>query len=374
MTTMNSTLYNRYGKRLFDLALAVPATILLAPFLALVAILVRITLGRGVLYKQVRPGYLAQPFVLYKFRTMVDIYDDQGNLLPDKERLTWIGIWLRRLSIDELPQLWNVLRGDVSIVGPRPQLIKYVERCSPEQMRRHDVKPGITGWAQVNGRNSITWEERFMLDVWYVDNANFLLDVEILWRTIWVVLSQAGISAHGHATMPEFLGAHGHLAAATAGGSGNFADLEAFDDADEDAAEDWSESEEFVPPRHRELVTIGREVRLDGPANGSYEDELLPSFNSSRSALLAVGNSNHADALLVDGVLHGPAFTRPEVNGHATNGHAINGHGRNGHAINGHDAHAANGESSNGHGVNGHAKHDAAEPLAAEAVVTRKPR
>jgi lipopolysaccharide/colanic/teichoic acid biosynthesis glycosyltransferase len=364
---MNNTFYRRYGKRLFDLSLTVPTLILLAPFLAIIALIVRVGLGRGVLYKQTRPGLHAKPFVVYKFRTMVDLYDDQGHLLPDKERMTRLGNWLRRLSIDELPQLWNVIRGDISIVGPRPQLMKYVQRCSAEQMRRHEVRPGITGWAQVNGRNSISWEERFMHDVWYVDNKSFWLDLIILWRTVWVVLSQAGISAHGHATMPEFLGTHGpHLAVAGAGINGSVTALTEDDAALLASANEWPRGHEFAAPPRREFVSLGADSRLNHLSADSYDAELRPANSSSRSSLLAA-NGRHADAVLVDGVLHGPSYMNGHVNPHGTNGHGTNGR-------------AVNGQHVNGGGRNGHANHEESNLVGVESAavleanIARKPR
>jgi lipopolysaccharide/colanic/teichoic acid biosynthesis glycosyltransferase len=167
---------------------------------------VRQELGSPVLFRQVRPGLGGKPFVMYKFRTMTEERDEQGNLFPDEKRLTPFGAFLRAWSLDELPELFNVLKGDMSLVGPRPLLMQYLDRYTPEQFRRHEVKPGITGWAQVNGRNALSWEEKFKLDVWYVDNWTIWLDLKILWLTLVKVLRREGISAHGHATMPEFKG------------------------------------------------------------------------------------------------------------------------------------------------------------------------
>ena len=161
-------------------------------------------LGKPILFAQVRPGLKGSPFRLYKFRTMKNIYDKQGRLLPDEERLTGLGRFLRSTSLDELPELWNVLKGDMSIVGPRPLLMQYLERYTPEQARRHEVKPGITGWAQVNGRNAISWEEKFKLDVWYVDNGSMWLDLKIIGMTAWKILKREGISQEGQATAEEF--------------------------------------------------------------------------------------------------------------------------------------------------------------------------
>lgn len=158
------------------------------------------------LFRQMRPGLHGEPFTLYKFRTMTDARDADGNLLPDAQRLTRFGRFLRSTSLDELPELWNVLKGDMSLVGPRPLLMQYLERYTPEQKRRHEVRPGITGWAQVNGRNAITWEEKFALDVWYVDNQSLWLDLRILMLTVWKVLRREAISQAGNATMTEFMG------------------------------------------------------------------------------------------------------------------------------------------------------------------------
>jgi lipopolysaccharide/colanic/teichoic acid biosynthesis glycosyltransferase len=195
-------------KRLFDLLIASLALILLAlPLLALVW-LVRRKLGSPVLFSQVRPGLHAKPFTMVKFRSMTDERDPDGMLLPDAQRLTPFGRFLRASSLDELPELWNVLRGDMSLVGPRPLLMEYLPLYTPEQARRHEVRPGITGWAQVNGRNAISWADKFALDVWYVDHRSLWLDVRILWRTVRKVLVRDGISAPGDATMPKFEGIH----------------------------------------------------------------------------------------------------------------------------------------------------------------------
>ncbi|NOY98037.1 MAG: sugar transferase [Chloroflexi bacterium] len=194
------------SKRLFDLALTILGLLIVLPILLLVAALVRVFLGRPVLFRQQRPGYKGRPFFIYKFRTMTGGRDADGNLLPDSERLTRLGRFLRAASLDELPELFNVLRGEMSLVGPRPLLMAYLPRYSPEQMRRHDVLPGITGWAQVNGRNDITWPEKFRLDVWYVDHWSFWLDIKILWLTIWKVFKREGISQTGEATTAYFMG------------------------------------------------------------------------------------------------------------------------------------------------------------------------
>jgi len=197
---------NPTSKRIFDLALTIPGIILISPLLAVVALLVLIFHGQPVLFKQVRPGYCARPFAVWKFRTMTDARDDQGNLLPDQTRLTRLGHFLRSYSLDELPELFNVLRGEMSLVGPRPLLLQYLERYSSEQARRHDVLPGMTGWAQINGRNAISWEDKFKLDVWYVDHWSLGLDVKILLATIWKVIRREGISQEGFATAEEFWG------------------------------------------------------------------------------------------------------------------------------------------------------------------------
>ncbi len=193
-------------KRAFDLLVSAVLLVVLSPVLALVAMLVALRLGRPVLFTQRRPGLHAQPFTLMKFRTMTDVRGPDGVLLPDGERLTSFGRFLRSTSLDELPELWNVLRGDMSLVGPRPLLEAYLPRYSSQQARRHEVRPGLTGWAQVNGRNATTWEERFEMDVWYVDHRSMRLDLQILWWTARAVVSRHGVSADGHATMPEFQG------------------------------------------------------------------------------------------------------------------------------------------------------------------------
>lgn len=193
-------------KRSFDFVVALVLLSLLAPLIFLLALLIRARLGSPVLFRQQRPGLNGRPFMLYKFRSMSDERDEHGALLPDHVRLGPLGCGLRRLSLDELPQLWNVLRGDMSLVGPRPLLMQYLQRYSAHQARRHDVRPGITGWAQVNGRNAISWEARFDLDVWYVDNRSFLLDMRILAMTLSKVFGSRDTSAQGHVTMPEFMG------------------------------------------------------------------------------------------------------------------------------------------------------------------------
>ncbi len=199
-------MYRVLGKRLLDLAITIPALVVLTPILLLLALLVRRSMGAPVVFWQQRPGLAGQPFTLYKFRTMTDARDSQGNLLPDAERLPPFGRFLRSTSLDELPELWNVLRGDMSLVGPRPLLMQYLDRYSPEQARRHEVRPGITGWAQVNGRNALTWEQKFALDVWYVDHLSLWLDLKIMVMTVWKILKREGISQPGQATMEEFQG------------------------------------------------------------------------------------------------------------------------------------------------------------------------
>lgn len=193
-------------KRFFDLFVAGTVLILAFPLFLFGLLVVLITMGRPVFFQQMRPGWKGRPFLLYKFRTMLNTFDANGQALPDVERLTRWGILLRRTSIDELPQLINVLRGDMSLVGPRPLLMEYLPLYSAEQMRRHEVRPGITGWAQVNGRNALGWDERLGLDVWYVDNCSFTLDLKILALTVRKVLVRDGISAEGVATMKKFTG------------------------------------------------------------------------------------------------------------------------------------------------------------------------
>jgi len=194
------------AKRALDLLLAGTALVLTSPSLAIAMLVIRVADGSPVLFRQIRPGYKGRPFTLYKLRTMSNATDDAGTPAPDAVRLTQVGQALRKLSIDELPQLWNVVRGDMSLVGPRPLLMRYLDRYTPEQARRHAVKPGITGWAQINGRNAITWEEKFKLDTWYVDNHSFWLDLRILAITAARVLRRHGVSQEGYATMPEFMG------------------------------------------------------------------------------------------------------------------------------------------------------------------------
>ena len=193
-------------KRSFDLVLGVVGAIVALPLIILIALLVRVDVGAPALFRQLRPGRCGVPFELVKFRTMRDACDAGGKALPDAERLTRIGALLRRTSLDELPELWNVICGDMSLVGPRPLLMEYLPLYTREQARRHDVRPGLTGWAQINGRNALGWEEKFRLDVWYVDNQSLLLDVKILMLTVLKVIRREGISALGEATMPRFTG------------------------------------------------------------------------------------------------------------------------------------------------------------------------
>ena len=193
-------------KRTVDLIVSFALLTAFSPLLFAVGILLFLTMGRPILFRQRRAGRYGRPFIVYKFRTMTDERDTQGQPVADRERVTRVGRLLRLLSIDELPQLWNVLRGDMSLVGPRPLLMQYLERYSAEEMRRHQVKPGMTGWAQVNGRNATSWQERFALDVWYVENWSLALDARILVRTLWTVLTGEGVAHGGHVSMPEFLG------------------------------------------------------------------------------------------------------------------------------------------------------------------------
>ena len=195
-----------FAKRHFDLAAAILALAVLSPLLFSLAALVRVCLGSPVLFRQRRPGLRGKPFVLYKFRTMAETCDAQGDLLPDEKRLTPFGRFLRSTSLDELPALLNVLRGEMSIVGPRPLLMRYLDRYTPEQRRRQEVKPGITGWAQVNGRNNLSWEDKFALDVWYVDHQALALDLKIVLLTLWKTFTREGISPAGQMTMEEFFG------------------------------------------------------------------------------------------------------------------------------------------------------------------------
>ena len=193
-------------KWIADRLISAIALLVLSPILLIVAIAIYIRMGKSVIFAQPRPGKDGRIFTFYKFRTMTDERDPNGNLLPDGQRLTALGQFLRQTSLDELPQLWNVLRGDMSFVGPRPLMVEYLERYSPEQARRHEVLPGITGWSQINGRNAIAWQEKFELDVWYVDRWSLWLDVKIFFLTVWKVLRQEGITQSGHATIEDFMG------------------------------------------------------------------------------------------------------------------------------------------------------------------------
>ena len=204
--TSRLTGYSRLIKSILDKLVAAIALLIFSPILLTVAIAIYIRMGRPIFFTQPRPGKDSKIFSFYKFRTMTDERDVDGNLLPDAQRLTTVGQFLRKTSLDELPQLWNVLKGDMSLVGPRPLLVRYLNRYTPEQARRHQVKPGITGWVQVNGRNNRAWEEKFKLDVWYVDNWSLWLDLKILFLTVFKVLQQDGISQEGYTTSEEFQG------------------------------------------------------------------------------------------------------------------------------------------------------------------------
>ncbi len=199
---------NHLIKRLIDIVGALAGLVILSPVLAAVAVGVARAMGRPILFRQQRPGLHGQPFTLLKFRTLTNDKDAHGNLLPDADRLTRFGQFLRRASLDELPELINVLKGEMSLVGPRPLLMKYLERYTAEQVRRHEMRPGITGWAQVNGRNALTWEEKFKLDVWYVEHHSLWLDLKVLALTLLKVAKSEGISAEGQATMLEFIGSN----------------------------------------------------------------------------------------------------------------------------------------------------------------------
>lgn len=193
-------------KRILDISLTILGVTIASPVLITVGLLVWIFNGWPIIFRQTRPGYRGQPFQVYKFRTMSNVRDERGNLLPDSERLTPLGRFLRSTSLDELPEMFNVLRGEMSLVGPRPLLMQYLDRYSTEQARRHDVQPGITGWAQINGRNVLTWEDKFRMDVWYVDHWSIGLDVKILLFTLWKVLKREGINQPGHISAEEFMG------------------------------------------------------------------------------------------------------------------------------------------------------------------------
>jgi len=197
------------SKRLLDLALTIPGLVLISPLLLVISLLLLIFHGRPVIFRQLRPGYRGRPFYVYKFRTMTEDHDELGNLLPDTHRLTHLGSFLRTTSLDELPEFILVLSGKMSLVGPRPLLMQYMDRYKPEQARRHEALPGITGWAQINGRNTLTWEDKFRYDVWYVEHWSFWLDVKILAITLWKVLKREGINQPGRATSDEFMGYDG---------------------------------------------------------------------------------------------------------------------------------------------------------------------
>jgi sugar transferase EpsL len=196
------------AKRILDLILSLPALLIISLLMIFMGVVTKQTIGSPVLFRQKRPGLQGKPFTLYKFRTMTEARDQHGQLLPDDQRLTRFGKFLRRTSLDELPELFNVLKSDMSLVGPRPLLMQYLDRYTPEQARRHEVKPGITGWAQVNGRNAITWEQKFEHDVWYVDHMSLALDLKIIGMTLWKMLKMEGINQPGHATAQEFMGTH----------------------------------------------------------------------------------------------------------------------------------------------------------------------
>jgi len=195
-----------WKKRIFDLVLCSFSCFVILPVVVIIAMAAFISMGHPIIFKQLRPGKDGKPFYLYKFRTMLELKDDKGDYLPDEKRLTAFGRFLRRYSLDELPELWNVIKGDMSLVGPRPLLMEYIGYYTPEQARRHEVKPGITGWAQINGRNSISWEEKFKLDVWYVDNWNIGLDIIIIFLTFSKVFRGEGINQPGKATVDYFRG------------------------------------------------------------------------------------------------------------------------------------------------------------------------
>lgn len=206
VTVAEKRMYDRLIKRLIDLVLSGLALLVLSPLYLILAILVRVKLGSPVLFSQERPGKNEKVFRMYKFRSMTDARDANGDLLPDEERLTHFGMMLRATSLDELPELWNIFKGDMSIVGPRPLLVRYLPRYNERQRRRHEVRPGLTGWAQVNGRNAISWEQKFEYDVEYVEKESFWLDIKILFMTVEKVLHRSGISQEGNATMEEFMG------------------------------------------------------------------------------------------------------------------------------------------------------------------------
>lgn len=208
--SLSGTVVSMTIKRAFDLVVAIVGLIVLSPVIGVVTFLVYRKLGTPVLFRQQRPGLHQQPFEMLKFRSMLDARDASGALRPDSDRLTHFGRWLRSTSLDELPGLWNVLKGEMSIVGPRPLLMEYLPLYSPEQARRHECRPGLTGWAQINGRNTVGWDERFKMDVWYVENQSLWLDLKIIALTIGKVVRRSGISAEGEATMPRFRGQFRH--------------------------------------------------------------------------------------------------------------------------------------------------------------------
>jgi len=208
---MNSTFYRRHGKRLLDIFMSLIFLSLCSVPMLLITAILRVRNGPPVLFRQPRPGYKGKTFYLLKFRTMTDERDENGDLQPDECRLTRLGQLLRKLSLDELPELFNVLKGEMSLVGPRPLLVQYLDRYTPEQMRRHDVKPGITGWAQVNGRNTISWERKFELDVWYVDHLSLILDLKIVLKTVIKTLKQEAITQNGYSTASEFMGSRNRI-------------------------------------------------------------------------------------------------------------------------------------------------------------------
>lgn len=206
MSWLSMSNYGGVAKRFFDLMFSIVAIIVFAVPMLIIAVLVRIFVGTPILFRQERPGLKGKAFQMLKFRTMTDGTDSNGNLLPDADRMTRLGRILRSSSLDELPSLWSVLKGDMSLVGPRPLLMEYLSLYSPEQARRHDMRPGVTGWAQVNGRNALSWNEKFALDIWYIDNWSMMLDLKILFLTVAKVLRKEGISLHGHATAKKFDG------------------------------------------------------------------------------------------------------------------------------------------------------------------------
>ncbi len=197
------------SKRLMDLVITVPGLVLVSPFMLVIAVVIWITMGRPIFFRQMRPGRHGRPFTVYKFRTMTEARDEHGTLLEDAGRLTRVGRILRSLSLDDLPNLFNVVRGEMSLIGPRPLLMQYLERYTPEQARRHEVLPGIAGWAQIHGRNVLSWEEKFRLDVWYVDHWSLALDLKILFIALWKVIKREGINQPGQATAEEFMGGSG---------------------------------------------------------------------------------------------------------------------------------------------------------------------